>query len=66
MRHLPFRKDHKGCVELWPLVRPKVNEESTPWDAPLGQDLESNPKAELADRICEMDPQYYQYQASHI
>lgn len=51
MRHLPFRKDQKGCVELWPLVRPKVNEESTPWDAPLGQDLESNPKAELADRI---------------
>lgn len=51
MRHLPFRKNHVGCVELWPLVRPSVNEESTPWDAPIGQDLESNPKADLADRI---------------
>lgn len=51
MRHLPFRKSHVGCVELWPLLRPTVNEESTPWDAPLGQDLETNPKAEIADRI---------------
>ncbi len=51
MRHLPFRRGHVGSVELWPLLRPKVNDESTPWDAPLGQDLETNPKAELADRI---------------
>ncbi len=51
MRHLPFRKNHIGCVELWPLERPKISEETTPWDAPLGQDLESNPKGELADRI---------------
>ena len=51
VRHLPFRRDQPGCVELWPLTPPVEREEETPWDAPRGQQSEASPKAQLAARI---------------
>ena len=51
VRHLPFRRNQQGCVELWPLQPPEDREEQTPWDAPRGQQSESSPKAQLAARI---------------
>ena len=51
VEHLPFRRDHKGCVELWPLEPPEAREDETPWDAPRGQQSEASPKAKLANRI---------------
>ena len=51
IRHLAFRRKHAGLVELWPMTAPDVPEESTPWDAPRGQQSEASPKAQLAKRI---------------
>ncbi len=51
MRHLPFRREEHGSVELWPLEAPEAAEESTPWGAPRGQESETSPKAVIAARI---------------
>lgn len=50
-RHLPFRRDQAGCVELWPVVKPGEKEESDPWDAPLDRVSQTSPEAVLAQRI---------------
>ncbi|MEZ5937185.1 MAG: double-strand break repair helicase AddA [Hyphomonadaceae bacterium] len=49
--HTPFRKDHSGLIELWPLEPKEEEPESSPWDAPLDLANPSSPKARLADRI---------------
>ncbi len=50
-RHLPFRRDQAGCVELWPPVKPGEKEDSDPWDAPLDRVSQASPEAVLAQRI---------------
>lgn len=51
MRHTPFRREHAGSVELWPL-EPKADvQPAMPWDAPQAMELEGSAKARLAARI---------------
>ena len=50
-RHLPFRMDQAGCVELWPTVPWQKAEENEPWDAPLDRVSQASPEAVLAQRI---------------
>ncbi len=53
MRHTPFRRDHVGSVELWPL-EPKADvQPAMPWDAPQAMELEGSAKARLAARIAQ-------------
>ncbi len=49
--HEPFRKDHAGCVDLWPLEEEPESEERTAWTAPLDLESETSAHRRLAARI---------------
>jgi ATP-dependent helicase/nuclease subunit A len=49
--HEPFRKDHAGCVDLWPLEEEPESEERTAWSAPLDLESETSAYRRLAARI---------------
>jgi ATP-dependent helicase/nuclease subunit A len=51
VRHQPFRIDHKGCVDLWPLERELPGEEREAWDAPLDAESEQGANRRLAEKI---------------
>lgn len=51
VRHQPFRLDHKGCVDLWPLERELPGEEREAWDAPLDAESEHGANRRLAEKI---------------
>ena len=51
VRHTPFRIDHKGCVDLWPLERELPGEEREAWDAPLDAESEQGANRRLAEKI---------------
>jgi ATP-dependent helicase/nuclease subunit A len=51
VRHQPFRIDHKGCVDLWPLERELPGEEREAWDAPLDAETEHGANRRLAEKI---------------
>jgi ATP-dependent helicase/nuclease subunit A len=49
--HKPFRADHAGCVDLWPLDRDERGEDRQAWDAPLDEEAETSANRRLAKRI---------------
>jgi len=51
VRHQPFRVDHKGCVDLWPLERELPGEEREAWDAPLDAESQHGANRRLAEKI---------------
>lgn len=51
VEHKPFRTDHKGCVDLWPLEREERGEDREAWDAPLDTEAETSANRRLARRI---------------
>ncbi|MGR4865544.1 double-strand break repair helicase AddA [Caulobacter sp. LARHSG274] len=51
VRHQPFRVDHKGCVDLWPLEREPAGEEREAWDAPLDAESQHGANRRLAEKI---------------
>lgn len=51
VRHQPFRIDHKGCVDLWPLEREPPGEEREAWDAPLDAESQHGANRRLAEKI---------------
>jgi ATP-dependent helicase/nuclease subunit A len=51
VRHTPFRVEHKGCVDLWPLERELPGEEREAWDAPLDAETEHGANRRLAEKI---------------
>jgi ATP-dependent helicase/nuclease subunit A len=51
VRHQPFRIDHKGCVDLWPLERELPGEEREAWDTPLDAESEHGANRRLAEKI---------------
>ena len=51
MRHTPYRRDHEGSVELWPLEPKAASDPAEPWDAPQGMENEGSAKARLSARI---------------
>jgi len=51
VEHRPFRADHNGCVDLWPLEREEKGDEPEAWDAPLDEEAEASANRRLARRI---------------
>ncbi|MBO9710891.1 MAG: double-strand break repair helicase AddA [Caulobacter sp.] len=51
VRHEPFRIDHAGCVDLWPLEREAPGEEREAWDAPLDAESAQGANRRLAEKI---------------
>jgi ATP-dependent helicase/nuclease subunit A len=51
IRHEAMRKDHAGCIDLWPLDREEPGETREAWDAPLDQVTEQSANRRLAERI---------------
>ncbi|EJL30491.1 double-strand break repair helicase AddA, alphaproteobacterial type [Caulobacter sp. AP07] len=51
VRHQPFRVEHKGCVDLWPLERELPGEEREAWDAPLDAESQHGANRRLAEKI---------------
>ncbi len=51
VKHEPFRADHAGCVDLWPLDRDERGEDREAWDAPLDEEAETSANRRLARRI---------------
>jgi ATP-dependent helicase/nuclease subunit A len=49
--HEAFRRDHPGCVDLWPLEREPVAAEREAWDAPLDVETEQGANRRLAEKI---------------
>lgn len=50
-RPAPFRADHPGCVDVWPLEVEKKAEEREAWDAPLDAESETGANRRLAQKI---------------
>ncbi len=50
LRHLPFRHDHAGAVELWPAIEKHDAADENPW-LPVDDPGEASPLAQTADRI---------------
>ena len=51
VKHKPYRADHAGCVDLWPLDREEPGEDRQAWDAPLDEEAETSANRRLAKRI---------------
>ena len=51
--HTPadFRREHPGCVDVWPLEVEKKGEDREAWDAPLDAEAEDSANRRLARRI---------------
>jgi ATP-dependent helicase/nuclease subunit A len=53
--HRPVRKDHAGCVDVWPLFFEEKGAEREAWDAPLDAETEQSANRRLARQIaCEI------------
>ena len=50
LRHLPFRHDHAGAIELWPAIERRDTGDENPW-LPLDEVREESPLAQTAERI---------------
>jgi len=46
-----FRREHPGCVDVWPLEVERKGEEREAWDAPLDAEPEDSANRRLARRI---------------
>ncbi|MBW0150689.1 MAG: double-strand break repair helicase AddA [Phenylobacterium sp.] len=56
VRHIPMRRHHRGCVDLWPLEREPEGEEREAWDAPLDVEGPASANRRLAENIaCEIE-----------
>ncbi|MFZ5729552.1 MAG: double-strand break repair helicase AddA [Pseudomonadota bacterium] len=56
VRHIPMRREHRGCVDLWPLFREPEGEVREAWDAPLDVEGEGSANRRLAEAIaCEIE-----------
>ncbi len=49
--HTAVRKDHAGCVDVWPLEREIKGEDRLAWDAPLDAEPETSANRRLARKI---------------
>ncbi|HEY8615069.1 double-strand break repair helicase AddA [Phenylobacterium sp.] len=49
--HAPQRRDHAGCVDVWPLEVERKADEREAWDAPLDVEGEESANRRLARRI---------------
>ena len=49
--HVAERRDHAGCVDLWPPIQDTTGEDRIAWDAPLDLENETSAKRRLARRI---------------
>lgn len=54
VKHIPFRADAPGLIEIWPPVEVEEDIEGTPWDAPLDMPSGQDPKLQIANRIAEV------------
>lgn len=50
IRHVPFRFDHAGAIELWPAIEKRERADENPW-LPIDEVRESTPLAQTAERI---------------
>jgi ATP-dependent helicase/nuclease subunit A len=48
IRHRPFRDGHAGLVELWPAVEPEEPPAISPWQPPIAQRRQREPRTRLA------------------
>jgi len=48
VRHIPFRRNMAGRVELWPVVAPEDTAVQLPWSPPLSREQADEPMARLA------------------
>ncbi|HEY9218304.1 MAG TPA: double-strand break repair helicase AddA, partial [Phenylobacterium sp.] len=54
--HRPMRRDHNGCVDIWPLEQEQKGAERDAWDAPLDAETETSANRRLAEKIaCEIE-----------
>ncbi|MES2897849.1 MAG: double-strand break repair helicase AddA [Pseudomonadota bacterium] len=51
IRHEAVRRDHAGCVDLWPLEREIPSDDRLAWDAPLDEEAEGSANKRLAGKI---------------
>ncbi|WP_374468070.1 double-strand break repair helicase AddA [Phenylobacterium sp.] len=51
IRHSAQRRDHAGCVDIWPLEVESKGDERDAWDAPLDVESEDSANRRLARRI---------------
>lgn len=49
--HEPVRRDHAGCVDIWPLEIQRKADEREAWDVPLDAEPEDSANRRLARRI---------------
>jgi ATP-dependent helicase/nuclease subunit A len=57
-QHLAIRRDLKGVVELWPLIKPVPAPEPEDWRLPLDQTSPNDPPVVLAQRIANVIKQW--------
>jgi len=50
LKHVPFRFDHAGSIELWPAIERPPPRDDNPW-LPLDEEPESSPLVQTAERI---------------
>ncbi|TYO84801.1 double-strand break repair helicase AddA [Oceanicella actignis] len=50
-RHVPFKADAPGLVELWPFLEPDPESDPPPWSMPVDAPAPANPRLALADRL---------------
>ncbi|MFM2043808.1 MAG: double-strand break repair helicase AddA, partial [Pseudomonadota bacterium] len=53
VRHIPFRRQMAGTVELWPPIVPDEVPEADPWSLPLERERQAEPMARLAAVIAD-------------
>jgi ATP-dependent helicase/nuclease subunit A len=51
VRHFAERRDHPGCVDIWPLEIERKADEREAWDAPLDVESEHSANRRLAQNI---------------
>ncbi|MBC6981606.1 double-strand break repair helicase AddA [Caulobacter sp. 17J80-11] len=51
--HVAARKDHAGCVDLWPLFKDEPAEKAEAWDAPVDAEPKESARKRLARRMAE-------------
>ncbi|WP_119677304.1 double-strand break repair helicase AddA [Indioceanicola profundi] len=58
VRHIPFRRQMAGQVELWPVVQPQDKPEPENWAPPLSREQQDQPMARLATVIADQIAQW--------
>ncbi|MCR5878349.1 double-strand break repair helicase AddA [Phenylobacterium sp. J367] len=53
VRHQAQRREHTGCVDVWPLEVERKGDEREAWDAPLDAEAEDSANRRLARRIAD-------------